>query len=249
MASLSDVKTPLPTATPHAAGPRPRSLRVLAADPGQSDREAYQKVLPALGHMVCVAETGRQALDLCRASTPDLVIAAARFPDGDGFELAGSLCRDHPVPVILSGDGLDAGVVWGAAECAVLGYLPKPLCRESLGATIAVALRTFDQLAALRTEAAQLRQALEDRKVIERAKGVIMRYAQASEETAYRRMQKLATDRGQKLVDVARSIRAAGEVFAQLARDDGASAMSSAGRGPRSFGTGNGHSSSSPVEG
>jgi hypothetical protein len=98
----------------------------------------------------------------------------------------------------------------------VLACLLKPVKEADLGAAIVVARRRFEEFESLRREAAQLRQALEDRKLIERAKGLVMRYAGLDEQEAFRRLRKLASDRNRKLVEVAQDILAAGEVFQQM---------------------------------
>src|SRR5579883_132066 len=217
----TDTPSPTPIPNPAADGhPARRSLRILAADPDRDAREVYESSLPVFGHQVCVVGTGRQATDLCPTATPDLVIADVRLPDADGFGLAAALNRDRFIPVILVSAGPDAGTVWDAADGPVLGYLAKPLRPAALGAAVAVAARTADRLAASRAEAAGLRQALEDRKLVERAKGTVMKYAGMSEDSAYLRMRRLASEKNRKLVDVARSLLAAGEVFAQLTADD-----------------------------
>jgi response regulator NasT len=87
------------------------------------------------------------------------------------------------------------------AEC-IFGYLVKPIKEADLPPAIAVAMRRFEQFRAVQQEATDLRQALEDRKLAERAKGVLMRRAETDEADAYR--QKLATDRRCKLVEAAR---------------------------------------------
>jgi response regulator NasT len=206
---------------PSADGaPARRSLRILAADADPAAREFYHKAIPALGNLPCLAESGRQLLELCRAITPDLVVADARLPDTDGFELAVALCRERPVPVVLVSADPDAAAAWAAADCHVLAYLAKPLRAEALGAAVAVAVRCFERMRALGEEAGQLRQALEDRKVVERAKGILMRLTGLSEDEAYRRMRALATRGSRKVVEVARDVIGAGDVFTHLL-DDG----------------------------
>lgn len=215
----STLNAPAPTPAPTRDGPAPRrTLRVLVADADPAARECYQKALPAFGHQVCLAESARQAVDLCRAAAPDLVIVDARLPDATGLELAAAVCRERPVPVVLAASAPDAAALW-AADGHVLGVLPKPVTADVLAATVAAAARAFEAVAALRAEAAQLRQALEDRKMIERAKGLLMRFAGLTEADAYRRMRGQATRGGRKVVDVAREVVAAGDVFGTLAED------------------------------
>ena len=95
----------------------------------------------------------------------------------------------------------------------VLAYLVKPIKQADLEPAIAIAMRRFEQFQALRKEAADLRQALEDRKMIEKAKGILMKKAGLDEADAFRRLQKLASDKNQKLVEIARMILTAEEAY------------------------------------
>jgi response regulator NasT len=217
----------MPTSGPRttASAPPPngtaarRSLGVLVADPDPAARDLFQKALAALGHQPHLAETGRQAIDLCRAAPPDVLIVDTRLPDAEGIELAAAVCRERPVAVVLAAAEPDAAAVWAAAECPVLGYLAKPFRPEALAATLAAAVRTFERVQSLGHEAEVLRQTLEDRKLIERAKGLLMRFAGVSEDDAYRRMRGLATRGSRKVVEVAREVIAAGDVLGNLMED------------------------------
>jgi response regulator NasT len=195
--------------------PPRRSLGVLAADADPAAQAFYREALTALGHQVCVAESGRQLLDLCKAVTPDLVIVADRLPDATAADLAAALCRDKPLPIVLASDA----ATWEAAGCHVMGFLSKPLSRDALAAVVATAARCSAQLRTAREEADQLRQALEERKVVERAKGVVVRYCGLAEDDAYRRLRKLATEGSKKMAEVARDVLAAADVFERLAED------------------------------
>ena len=95
----------------------------------------------------------------------------------------------------------------------VLCYLVKPIKQADLEPAIALTMRRFEQFRALRTEAADLRQALSDRKIIERAKGILMKKVKLDEHDAFRRRQKLARDNNRKLVDVAQMIVTAEEAM------------------------------------
>jgi response regulator NasT len=94
-----------------------------------------------------------------------------------------------------------------------MGYLVKPIKQADLQPVIGLAMRRFEQFQALRQEAADLRQALEDRKVIERAKGLLMKKAGLDEQDAFRRLQKRASEKNLKLVELARMIVTADEAF------------------------------------
>jgi response regulator NasT len=135
------------------------------------------------------------------------------MPDLDGLEAAARLCATVPLPVILVSAYHDPELIRRAEASHVMAYLIKPIKQADLEPAITLAVRRFEQLEQLRQEAADLRQALEDRKLVERAKGAIMKRAGLNEPDAFRRLQKTASDRNLKLVEAARMILAAEEAF------------------------------------
>jgi response regulator NasT len=184
-----------------------QNLRIAVADDEPDMRDYFQKILPRLGHrVVAVARTGVELVEQCRAQQPDLVITDIKMPDLDGIDAAVRLYQERPVPVILVSAFHDARLIERAEADHILGYLVKPIKQADLGPTIALAMRRFEQFQALSAEAADLRQALEDRKVIEKAKGVLMRQADLEEQEAFRRLQKLASSQNRKLIEVAQMI-------------------------------------------
>jgi response regulator NasT len=198
-------------------GSQVRPLRILAASGDRAVRGLYESALPGLGHQVSVVVKGRQLVEQCRLLRPDLVITEVQLADGDGLAVAEEVCRHQPTPIILVLDEQQAESVQRAlANPYVLACLFKPIKGADLGAALALTRCRFEQFESLRQEAADLRQALEDRKLIERAKGVVMRYAGVGEEDAYRRLRKLASDQNRKLVEVTQAVITAGEVFQQL---------------------------------
>src|SRR5207249_9203120 len=102
--------------------------------------------------------------------------------------------QELPVPIILVSAYHDPELIARAEADHILGYLVKPIKQSDLEPTIALAMRRFEQFEALRREAADLRQALEDRKVIERAKGLLMKRGSLDEQEAFRRLPKLASE-------------------------------------------------------
>lgn len=182
-----------------------RSLRVAVAD-DEPDMLLYLRTtLPLLGHeVVASAGTGEELVAQCRASHPDLVITDIKMPGLDGIAAAASIFREQPTPVILVSAYHEPELIERAGAEGVFGYLVKPIKESDLPPAIAVAMGRFEQFQALQHEAANLRQSLEDRKLVERAKGILMRQAGVGEADAYRRLQKLATDRRCKLTEAAR---------------------------------------------
>jgi response regulator NasT len=192
------------------------SLRIAVADDEPDMREYFQKSLLRLGHkVVAVAQNGQELVERCRALQPDLVITDIKMPEMDGIEAAIRIYKERPVPVILVSAFHDAALIARAEADHILGYLVKPIKQGDLEPAITLAARRFEQFQELRKEANDLRQALEDRKLIERAKGVIMKRTQLDEQEAFRRLQKLASEKSRKLVDIAQMILV-GEEAVQL---------------------------------
>jgi AmiR/NasT family two-component response regulator len=181
------------------------ALRIAVADDELDVRDYYQRILPRLGHqVVAVAQTGRELVAQCRALRPDLVITDIKMPDMDGIDAAEAISQGEPIPVILVSAYHRPQLFERAKGDHILAYLVKPTKQADLEAAIAIAMQRFEQFRALQKEAADQRQALEDRKVIERAKGLLMKSAGLDEDDAFRQLRKLARDRNQKLVEVAR---------------------------------------------
>jgi response regulator NasT len=203
------------TAAP--AGP----LRIAVADDDPDVRTFLEQFLPRLGHQVhSVAKTGRELVDHCRAGPPDLIIADVKMPDMDGLEAIEAVNRFAAVPAVLvSGHAVPAWLE-RAKRAGVMAYLMKPVTEHDLAPAIALARRHFEELQALRKESAELRQALDDRKLIERAKGSVGRRVGVPEDEAYRRMRTLASNANRKLADVAKQILGAEEVFHGLEEAD-----------------------------
>jgi response regulator NasT len=194
-----------------------KGLRIAVADDEADTREFFERYLPRLGHQVVAsAEDGRRLVELCRASHPDLIITDIRMPGMNGLDAVAELFRDQTVPVIVVTAHADPQWVEQAQVVGVFGYLLKPITEKDLMPAIALATLRFAQFQALRKEAADLKQALEERKLIERAKGAIIRRSRLEEAESFRRMRKYASDRNMKLVDVARKVLAAEEVFHEM---------------------------------
>ncbi len=138
-------------------------------------REYFQRTLPAIGHQVVgAASTGMELIGLYETLKPDLVITDIKMPDLDGIDAAKRIHQVRPAPVILVSAYNDSDLIGRAGQEQILAYLVKPIKQADLEPTIALTMSRFAQFEALRIEANGLRQALEDRKIIERAKGILM---------------------------------------------------------------------------
>ncbi len=199
-----------------------RHLRIAVADDELDMRDYLQTILPCFGHVVvAVASTGRELVDKCRSERPDLVITDIKMTDMDGIDAACQIYKDSPIPVILVSAYHDQDLVQRAEEEHILAFLVKPIKQADLEPAIAIAMRRFEQFQALRRETADLRQALEDRKLIEKAKGLLMKRASLDEHEAFRRLQHIASERNLKLVEVAAMILTAEEAYHPVEHDKG----------------------------
>jgi two-component system, response regulator PdtaR len=202
---------------PWGEQPMMRPLRLAAGDADPATRALYQQVLPLLGHeLVAVAVTGPETVKLVLNCQPDLLLLDADLPGLDGTAVAEEICRQRPVPSVLLSSTDDPALVALAAERHVYAFLVKPIRQRDLGPAIALAFRHFERHQALARAAEELRQSLEERKLIERAKGVVSKRLGLNEDEGYRRLRRMASHRKQKLVEVARVVMAAEETFTSL---------------------------------
>jgi response regulator NasT len=183
------------------------ALRIAIADDEPAMLRDFRETLVELGHdIVCLATTGRELVTKCRDLRPDLVITDIKMPDMDGLEAAAEIRQEHPVPVVVVSAYHDRKFIERALENHVLAYLSKPVKQADLETAIVLVMRRFQEFQLLRREADDLRQALADRKVIERAKGILVKQANLDEEEAFRRLQDLASTKHQKMVQIAQAI-------------------------------------------
>lgn len=189
-------------------------LRIAVADDEPDMQEYFEKILPRLGHeVVSIAHTGRELVEHCAALNPDLVITDIKMPNMDGIEAAAAIYQRQAIPVILVSAFHDRKLIERAESEHIVAYLVKPIKQADLEPAIALARRLFEQFEALRRETGDLRQALEDRKLVERAKGILMKRAGLDEQTAFTRLQRLASDKNLRMAEVARTILLADEAF------------------------------------
>jgi AmiR/NasT family two-component response regulator len=196
-----------------------RSLKIAIADDELDMRDYFQQILPVLGHhVVAAAKDGGELVAMCAATRPDLVITDIKMPHMDGIEAAALIYKNAPVPVILVSAYHDPEFVRRAEGDYIMAYLVKPIKQADLEPAIGIAMRRFKQFQAFRKEACDLKQALEDRKVIEKAKGVVMKKVGLDEHDAFRRLQRLASDKNRKLIEIAQMIVTAEEALEPNAR-------------------------------
>ena len=189
-----------------------KTLRIVIADNESLIRLDIREMLEDAGHeVVGEAVNGRRAVELTRQHRPDLVLMDIKMPEMDGITAAGKIYADKIAPVILLTAFSQPDIVDKAKDSGVLGYLVKPVQESQLFPAIEIALSRWQEMQGLEDELEKLKDSLETRKMVDRAKGIIMAAHKLGEQEAYRRMQQYAMQKRVSIKEVAQSIiRAAG---------------------------------------
>lgn len=183
-------------------------MRVLVAEDDPVIALGLAERLRTLGHEpIGPVNNGEQAVAMAKQSLPDLYLFDIEMPNVDGLAAADRLADEglrRPVVVITGVD--DPSLVQRSIASGVSAYLTKPIDARDLEAAIELAQLRQAEFEALEAEVGRAQQALEDRKLVERAKGLLMSALQLSEQDAFRRLQKTARERNLRLAEVARRI-------------------------------------------
>ena len=188
--------------------PAPRPT-ILVADDDENARALLVELLTSLGYVVAAdVGTGQDTVRLTRDLQPDAVLLDVHMPEGGGVEAAEAIARDNPgVAVVLySGDADTVLSDQQVSSTAAIAFLPKPTPPTMLDATLRMAISRGRQLMAARGDATAARQHLEQRKLIERAKGILMRRTGSSEQEAYRILQRSSQDRSVPMSTIAQAV-------------------------------------------
>jgi response regulator NasT len=183
------------------------ALRVLIADDEALHNLALTSQLETLGHtVVATATNGKEAVQLARDTKPDLAFLDIRMPVMTGPEAAHEISAERPIPIIILSAYSDSRTVEEATRAPIFHYLVKPVDPDDLAPAIAVARARFDEWLDARRQRDMLELKLEERKIIERAKGLLMDTRGLSEREAYRFLQKTSQDKNTPMVELARKI-------------------------------------------
>ncbi|HJR63908.1 MAG TPA: response regulator [Gemmatimonadaceae bacterium] len=187
-----------------------RPLRILVGEDESVTALGLQQDLRSLGHSVIgIAPDGLTAVSMANALGPDLVILDVKMPHLGGMEAAERIHAARPVPIIIVTAYSDAETLGKATSAPVFHYLVKPVSAQQLGAAIAVAQARHQEWDEQRRETNQLRQKLDERKVIERAKGLLMEREGVSESAAYKILQRTSQSRNISMAELSKSLLAA----------------------------------------
>lgn len=182
-------------------------LRILIADDEGVIRLGLREMLKDQGYQVVgEAADGARLLDLVRKLRPDLVFLDIKMPGVDGLQAARALAADRAVPVIILTAYADREFVNQARAAGVLAYLVKPVRESDLRPAIEVAMARYREIQTLQKEIGNLDAAMQTRKLVERAKGILMRRHGLDEATAFSRIQKQARDSRKTMGEIAEEI-------------------------------------------
>jgi len=191
--------------------------RILVAEDEAISRMDLREMLENLGYAVVgEAGDGVQAVNLARALKPDLVIMDIKMPGLDGISAAESLSQERVTPVLLLTAYSDREFVDRAVDAGVMGYLVKPFAEQQLKPAIEVALERWREVRQIQHDLAQTQDQLETRKLVERAKGVLMDSQNLKEAEAFRRIQRLSMNSRKSMREVAEAILLAHEAGRSL---------------------------------
>ncbi|HZB94696.1 MAG TPA: response regulator [Herpetosiphonaceae bacterium] len=181
--------------------------RLVIADDESIIRMNLKETLVGLGYLVVgEAGDGMSALNLARELRPDLVVMDIKMPKLDGIQAAEMLTQERIAPVLLLTAYSDRELVDRARDAGVVAYLVKPFREADLLPAIEVAMARFAELRALDKQLGDMREAMETRKVVERAKGILMETQGLSEPEAFRRIQQLSMNTRKPMKEIAQAI-------------------------------------------
>ena len=187
-------------------------LKIIIADDEALIRLDLREMLTEAGHTVLgEASDGEEAVELARRLKPDLVIMDVKMPKMDGITAAGIITGQHIASVLLLTAYSQQDVVERANSSGVMAYLVKPVREEQLFATMQVAIARFKEYQKMDSELAGLRESLETRKLLDRAKGILMAAHGFTEDEAYSKMRQYSMNRRITLKELAEAVIASAE--------------------------------------
>jgi AmiR/NasT family two-component response regulator len=181
--------------------------RVIIADDESVIRADLREMLTTLGYLVVSeASDGQSAVNAARELKPDIVIMDIKMPNMDGIEAAKILTQEKIAPVLLLTAYSQRDLVDRAKEAGVVGYLVKPFREQEIGPAIDIALARFQEFRELEKQVGDLQETLETRKIVDRAKGILMDTQHLTEAEAFRKIQKMSMNTRKPMKEIAEAI-------------------------------------------
>lgn len=189
-----------------------KALNILIADDEALIRLDLKEMLTDAGYnVIAEASNGQEAMELARLHNPDLIIMDVKMPVMDGLQAAEILNEENIAPIILLTAYSQPDVVQQATDAGVIAYLVKPVREEQLFPAIRIAVDRFRDFQQLNKELDDLKESLEVRKLVDRAKGILMAAHGMTEQEAYRKLQQFSMAKRISLKKLAESVIAAAE--------------------------------------
>ena len=189
------------------ASPITSPLRVLIVDANPERRALLAQSLQTSDYLVL--QRASISLDLLKSLPqldPDVIVIDTDAPDRDTLEHVCMISRDQPRPIVLFTDDDDVARMKQAMRAGVTSYVVKGIAPERIKPILQVAMLRFEEHQALRQDLSLAQNQLAERKLIERAKGIVMQQKNISENAAYNLLRKMAMERNAKLADIAAQV-------------------------------------------
>ena len=194
----------------------PKKRVVIAEDEGMTILLLRRALTMAGYEVVKAVPDGEQAVLAARELKPDFLVMDINMPRMTGIEAARQITAERPVPIVMLTAYSEQSLVEEAIEAGACAYLVKPVVVEQVAPAVRTALARFEVLEAAQKENDDLRDALETRKLVERAKGILGQRLHLSEADSFRKLQKMARDKSQPLKTVALEVVRADELLGSL---------------------------------
>jgi two-component system, response regulator PdtaR len=190
------------------------SLKAVIAEDEELTRTIIRARLEKLGHVVVAeAENGIQAVEAARLHKPDVMIMDIKMPEMDGIEAAKRVLTETPCAILFLSSFNEQELVEQASDTGALAFLMKPFRKEDIAPALEIAVRRFRQIQSQEKEISELKETLETRKLIERAKGILMDRHNMTEDEAFKRIHFQARNQNKKMREIAQSIITAAELI------------------------------------
>ncbi|MET0062650.1 MAG: ANTAR domain-containing protein [Candidatus Thiodiazotropha endolucinida] len=194
--------------------PETENLKILLVDENRGRSAILERALVDNGQrVIAILDSGENLSAQVAALQPDVIIIDLESPDRDILEQMHTISRDNPRPVVMFSDDNDSNTITQAIVAGVSAYVVDGLNDKRIKPLMDVAIARFREYQALKDELTLVKNTLEERKIIERAKGIIMKRKDCDEESAYQLLRKTAMGSNQRVVDVARNLIASLELL------------------------------------
>ena len=182
-------------------------LRILIAEDESVTVLSLKKILERLGHtVVAIARDGKEAILKADQTQPDLVLMDIKMPELDGLAAAEKILQKRSIPIIILTAYSDKTFIERTSDLGISTYLVKPVTEDDLKPAITLAIDRFKEHESLSSAVSIMKETLESKKYIEKAKWILVKQFGISEDEAHRRLQQLSRERNVKMVEIARFI-------------------------------------------